>query len=130
MGAIVAVVAVLLIITMVALILSGSAPSPSGPSIDITRLNVKSPDNACELNGDDSGTINLNPPGGGIPSTLWGLPGPGGSIPCTVQNVSTDTPGFMLFGSLPYTATSFPSSLAISMIPPSSFHGVLDVTFT
>ena len=130
MGAIVTVFAVLLIITMVALILSGSAPSPSGPSVDITRLNVKSPDNACGLNGDGSGTINLNPPGGGIPFILWGLPGPGGSIPCTVQNVSTDTPGFLLFGSLPYTATSFPSSLAISMIPPSSFHGVLDVTFT
>ena len=130
MGAIVAVVAVLLIVIMVALILSSSAPSPSGPSVDITGLKVKSPDNACGLNGDDSGTINLKPPGGGIPFILWGLPSPGGSIPCTVQNVSTDTPGFTLIGSLPYTATSFPSTLAISMILPSSFHGVLDATFT
>ncbi len=124
---------VVLLIIFAVVLANSSAPSlPSGgsSSVDITGLNVRSADNACGLNGDNSGTIYLHPSGGGLPFIVWGLPGPGGSIPCTVQNVSTDTLGFVLFGSLPYTATSFPSTLAISMIVPSSFHGVLNVTFT
>jgi len=44
--------------------------------------------------------------------------------------VSTDTPGFELIGSLPDTATTFPSVLIVSMTTPSSFQGVLNVTFT
>jgi hypothetical protein len=124
-------VAFVIIILVAAISLNFSmSMSGSGPSVDITGLNVMSSDNACALNGDDSGNINLHPPGGGIPFILWGLPGPGGSLPCTVQSVSTNTPGFSLFGSLPYTATSFPGSLAISMFTPSSFSGVLNVTFT
>jgi hypothetical protein len=123
-------IVIIVIVVLVATISINVSAPHSGPSLDITGLNVRSPDNACGLNGDDAGTVNLSPPGGGIPFILWGLPGPGGSVPCTVQNVSTNTPGFALFGSLPYTATSFPSVLAISMIPPASFSGVLNVTFS
>lgn len=128
---VIAFVVIVIIILVVAVSLNSSmSPSGSGPSVNITGLNVMSSDNACGLNGDDSGNINLHPPGGGIPFILWGLPGPSGSLPCTVQSVSTDTAGFSLFGSLPYTATSVPDSIAISMIPPTSFDGVLNVTFT
>jgi hypothetical protein len=81
------------------------------------------------LNGDDAGTITLNPPGGGIPFISWGVPGPGGSVPCTVNNVSTNTPGFSLLGSFPYRVTSVASTIIVSMIAPSSFQGVLNVTF-
>jgi hypothetical protein len=121
---------VIVIIIVVAAASFHPTTTPSSPTVDITGLNVTSPDNACGLNGDDSGTVNLQPPGGGMPIISWGLPGPGGSLPCTVQSASTNTPGFNLIGSLPYTATTFPSVLIISMIVPSSFNGVLNVTFT
>jgi hypothetical protein len=121
---------VVVIIIVVAVVSFHPATNPSAPSLNITGLNVISPDNACGLNGDDSGTVDLNPSGGGIPFISWGLPGPSGSLPCTVQSVSTNTPGFSLFGSFPYNATTFPSVLIVSMIAPSSFNGVLNVTFS
>lgn len=123
---------VVFLIVIIAIIASvaSNPPASSGPSVNITGLNVNSPDNACGLSGDDSGTVTLNPPGGAIPFITWGLPGPGGNVPCTVTGVSTNTPGFSLFGSLPYTASSVPSVLIISMTTPSSFQGVLNVTCT
>jgi hypothetical protein len=126
------IVFVVFLIVIIAIIASvtTSPPAASGPAVNITGLNVNSPDNACGLNGDDSGTVTLNPPAGGIPYIAWGLPGPGGYVPCTVTSVSTNTPGFTLFGSLPYTASSVPSVLIISMTTASSFQGVLNVTFT
>lgn len=120
----------MLMIVAIVLATVNSAPPPSGPALDITSLNVRSPDNACGLNGDNSGTVTLSPPGGSIPFISWGLPGPSGVLPCTVSTVSTNTSGFELFGGVPYTATSFPSVLTVSMIAPASFHGVLNVTFT
>ena len=130
-GIIVFVVFVIILLVIVFSLSTSITPPSTGSSLNINGLNVQSPDNACGLNGDNAGTITLQPPpGGGIPFISWGLPGPGGSVPCTVRNVSTNTPGFDLFGSFPYTATSFPSVLVVSMIPPSSFNGVLNVTFT
>ena len=126
---IVFVVFLVVIIAIVASVGTGPPASP-GSSVSISGLDVKSPDNACGLSGDDSGTVTLNPPDGGIPYIAWGLPGPGGNVPCTVTAVSTNTPGFYLFGSLPYTASSLASVLIISMTTPSSFQGVLNVTFT
>lgn len=131
-AAIIAAVVVVILLVIVGFVLVSTAPAPSsgGPRVNITGLNVNSPDNACGLNGDDSGTVNLNPQGGGFASITWGLPGPGASVPCTVNSVSTSTPGFELFGSFPFNATSFPSVLIVSMLTPSSFNGVLNVTFT
>jgi hypothetical protein len=128
------VISVIIIIAIV--VIAGSLAAvyspkpPSGHSLEITGLYVKSPDNACGLNGDDSGNIDLSPPGGGFPVISWGLPGPGGELPCTVTTASTNTSGFQLVGSFPYKATSFPGILVVSIIAPASFQGVLNVTFT
>ena len=130
-GVIAAVILVFVIIVIVAAVATNTSMHGStGPSVDITGLSVTSPDNACGLNGDDSGTVQMNMPGGGMPTISWGLPGPSGSLPCTVSSASTNTPGFVLIGSFPFTATSFPSVLIVSMETPSSFHGILNVTFT
>ncbi len=129
-GLIVFVVFVIIILSVALSLNSSMSSSGSGPTVNITGLNVMSPDNACGLNGDNSGTIDLHPPGGGMAIISWGLPGPGGSLPCTVQTVTTNTPGFELIGALPDTATSFPSVLIVSMTTPSSFQGGLNVTFT
>lgn len=123
-------VIIILIVVYVSFNSQNSPPASSGPSFHITGLAVTSPDNACGLNGDDSGTIQASALQGGFPTITWGLPGPGGSLPCTVSSVSTNTSGFMLIGNLPYNATSFPSVLVVSMIVPASFTGVLNITFT
>lgn len=130
LGVIVAAVLIIVFIAVYVSLSSQSSTPPSGPSVHITGLNVKSPDNACGLNGDDAGTIQASELSGGFPTISWGLPGPGGSLPCTVSSVSTNTPGFSLIGSFPFNATSFPSVLIVSMITPSSFTGILNVTFT
>jgi len=124
-----AIVVVLIIVSAIAYVSLGSTLQPAGPSVNITGLSVTSPDNACGLNGDDHGTIQLHPPGRGIPFITWGIPGPGGSVPCTVENVSTSTLGFTLFGEFPVTANTSLSVMVVSMIPPASFSGILEVTF-
>jgi hypothetical protein len=127
-------VVVILVVVVLAVVgfvwISSVKVSLSSPSVDITGLHVVSPDNACGLNGDNYGSIEMQPPGGGIPFITWGLPGPGGKLPCTVESVSTNTLGFTLFGEFPDNVTTFPGTVVVSMIPPSSFTGILNVTFS
>lgn len=130
MGAIIAiVVGVGIVIFGVLALAAAPHPGSTGPTVNITGLDVTSPDDACGLRGDDAGTIYLHPSGGTIPYILFGAPGPTGSVPCTVENVSTTTPGFTVFGSFPETVTTFPGSVVVSFIPPESFSGVLNISF-
>ena len=124
-------VAVMVVIAVAFVSVASNPPStpPPNSSVDITGLHVVSLDNACGLNGDSSGTVTLHPPSG-YPFIIWGVPGPSGSVPCTVQSVTTNTPGFELFASFPFNVTQAPSILLVSMLPPASFVGVLNVTFT
>lgn len=132
-GLVALVIVVIIIVAVAASLQSASAPS-SGSGVQVTGLRVVSGDDACGLNGDDSGTYQS---GGqvssgyqGPPIITWGVPGPSGTVPCTVSSVSTNTPGFELSASLPQTVTSTPSVLVVSvLVEPSSFHGVLNVTF-
>lgn len=99
-GSIVALdVIVITVIVFVASVAS-SQPNPSpGSSLRISGLKVSSPDGACGLNGDDSGTIDLSLPSGGIPIKSWGLPG---------------QEGLFLARSAPYRPTRLVSS---SLVP-------------
>jgi len=131
------VVGVVVFIVLVVLIAAAYSSSPSSPASSggttivwqLGGFHVVSPDNACGLNGDDS--VSINYPGGvGNPVVSWTLPGPGGSIPCTVTNVTTNTSGFQLSGNLPYTVTSDPGIISLSVNGPSDYPGIVNVTFT
>ncbi len=124
-------VAVRVVIAVAFVSVASNPPStpPPGASVDITGVHLVSLDTACGLNGDSSGTVTLHPPRG-FPFIIWGVPGPSGSVPCTVQSVTTNTPGFERFASFPVNVTRAPGVLLVSMLPPPSFVGVLNVTFT
>jgi hypothetical protein len=98
------------------------------PTMDITGVNVSSPDDACGLDGDTSGTVTLHQHAGvEHPVISWAIPGPSGSLPCAVSSAGTNTTGFEVFGNLPMNFTSA-GLLNLSLVTPLSFQGIVNVT--
>ena len=134
-GAIIAVAVVTVIllgIVIAALTFSPSSttlpglPGSGGGSVDVTGVTVSSPDDACGLNGVTSPAF-ASP---NLPAGIgWGLPANGASYPCTVNNVTTDTPGFIVYANLPLTVTAENTILIVDLQYPTSYHGSLHLIF-
>ncbi len=123
-------------VVVVATVISAVAPKvPVGliETIHVTTVSVRSPDDACGLDGADQDGFNET--GNGSFALMWFLPygtGPNGSgprLPCTVTNVSTDTPGFSVSAPLPATVARLWATLWVTTYAPSQYNGPLNLTF-
>ena len=102
-------------------------PPPTSGPVNVTRVNVTSPDNACGLNWMGAGGYHG---AAFVQHTMfWWLPEPSGSTPCTVSNVSTPDPGWYLESSLPSTVTGSQTPIYVTAVAPASFNGTLDLVF-
>ena len=126
-GAVVFVVILLIVVIGIASLASYQPSSPSspgsgGPSVDVTGVTVTSSDDACGLNG-------ITYPAFASPNLPlgigWGLPENGYPMPCTVESVTTDTPGFYVSANVPLTVTLSNTPLVISIGYPYSYSGPL-----
>lgn len=102
----------------------GSEPE-SGP-VNVSLIQVNSPDNACGVNGAVAGAFSTS--AGATHPVVWWLPLHGASVPCTVQSVVSNTRGFTLSGDYPLTVTSDQTPLLINIYVPSSYNGILNLT--
>jgi hypothetical protein len=127
------VIIVIVVIAFLALVLSvpsgpPSLPGVGGDTVHVSEVAASSPDNACGLNGIvtggfDSGPFEYEP-------ITWVLPASGSvAPPCTVTNATTNTSGFEIVASLPFTANSTMTFFTLSVLTPASFDGVLNITF-
>jgi hypothetical protein len=108
---------------------------PSPPNVEVTGINFSSPDNACGLDGATDTGFNLST-SQSIQFT-YEIAGnnttAGGTAACTINSVSTPTPGFSVTGanvplSIPANSTQL---LSYSVnTPGSAYTGVLTIVIT
>jgi hypothetical protein len=126
---VVAIVAVILILGVIFLFL---APSPN---VIVTGINFSSPDDACGLNG--ATDYGFNASSGTSMQFTYQLSGnnttDGGTSACTINSLTTSTPGFSISGAnvplaIPANSTQL-LSFSVNM-PSSSYTGILTFVLT
>lgn len=106
---------------------SGSPGSGSGSGpVNVTLVKVSSPDNACGLNGAVAGAFSTA--SYSTHTVFWWLPLNGTTVPCEVQNLTSSTPGFSLWGNYPLNVTSDQTPLIVNIGTPAAYYGVLSIT--
>lgn len=103
----------------------GGAGSSGGP-VQVSVIQVNSPDDACGLAGAVAGEF-VSPAFSFHPISWW-LPLNGVQLPCTVSSVVSDTPGFSLTANVPLTVSSAETPLMITLYTPATYSGVLTLT--
>lgn len=130
---------VILIITIAAFSSSNSSSQTSssspvsscsgnecGGAVNVSAVNIVSPDNACGLNGAAAGAFSTG--SYATHSVVWWLPLNGASVPCSVESVQSDTPGFTLSANVPLNVTSAETPLLVNIYTPGSYDGTLTLT--
>jgi len=130
---------VIAIVTMVAAFSLSASNSPStstittfpsgsqGPNtVNVTQVVVNVPTDACGLSGITPGAFSV-PANTNYPMGWW-LPWSGASVPCYVSNVSSNTPGFYVWGNFPLNVTSAETPLMFTIACPAAYNGVLTLT--
>ena len=102
-------------------------PSQTSTPVEVTFVEVSSPDNACGLQG--AVAEGFSTPGYATHNVSWYVPIGSGGVPCSVQNVSSDTPGFSLSANVPLHVTSLETPLIVEIRAPASYDGILSITF-
>lgn len=130
---IVAVIALIVVVATVAYTSSNSSTistttpgSPGGGPVDVSVIQVNSPDNACGLAGAVAGAFSVQ--SYATHPISWWLPVNGASIPCRVTSVISDTPGFSLWANVPLNVTAAETPLMVSINTPATYVGVLTLT--
>jgi len=130
--AIVALVILGIVLTASTTVTPPSLGPPGGGSptiVDVSAVYALSLDDACGLNGaNQAGFVTTS---GETVTLQWDLPATGaGHVPCTVSTVSTNSPGFSVSASLPFTATASGTPLNVGVdVPQGYYDGILNVTF-
>ena len=134
--------AVIVIVVVVVVILiagiaffAALAPSPSLPSLPgtngvvVSQVLAISADNVCGLNGANENGFTTNV--GEYQQLVWLVPASQSvSAPCTVNSITTDTAGFEVIASVPFTASTEMTFLAFQVVSYSSYNGPLNITFS
>ncbi len=125
------VVAVILVVGVIVFLL----PPAPGASVTVTGIAVSSPDDACGLNGATDDGFNATV-GQSIQFT-YDISGnstiSGGTAACTIESVSTTTPGFSVTGAnvpLSIPANSIQQLSFTMNLPGSAYTGVLTLVIT
>lgn len=111
---------------------SSHLTSPSPPETNgvvVTQVVAYSPDNACGLDGVNEAGFTVNV--GEMKVLAWFVPASQAvSVPCTVTAITTNTSGFELYVTVPFTATTDLTILTVEAITYSSYNGPLNLTFS
>ena len=113
---------------------SGSSSGPVPPAcaatwtcpVNVSKVVVVSPDNACGMNGAVAGGFMGGPGTQNIAS--WELPLNGASVPCRVGEVRATPSDFYLTGDLSLNVTSPGIWLEVWITSPANYTGVLTLT--
>jgi len=132
-GSLVVVVCTVTVLAVVFVVVAELGPIGLSPpvgldAVHVTEVVASSPDDACGLDGANSGPFTAN--GSSFHLLLWIVPANGsGSLPCTIENISTTTPGFSVAATVPVTVTLAMTVLSFDVYTPLVYSGPLAITF-
>lgn len=98
-----------------------------GTAVNVTAVYIVSSDNACGLNGARAGAFSTG--SNAMHPVSWWLPLNGAPIPCQVESMTSETPGFSLFGNVPLNVTGDQTPLLVSIYTPAYYNGTLTISF-
>jgi len=132
---------IVIVVVVVVILIAGIAffatlvPSTSLPSLPgtngvvVTQVVAISGDDACGLNGVNENGFTTNV--GEYRLLAWFVPASQSvSPPCTVNSITTNTAGFEVLASVPFTASSDMTLLSFQVVSYSPYNGPLNITFT